>query len=274
MFVIGGVPGLILVPLMCRYLPESEVFLEQRAGGHATAPPEEPGRRALPWRHGPSDDRVLGTSFLGLVLVYGLNTWLPQLMVTAGYPLSRASGCCWCSTSARSSACSSRARSPTASVSGVRSLAWFAGAAVVLALLSIRMAAVPLYVMVFLAGAFVFSAQALVFAYVGGSTRRTTARPVWAGPPGWAGSARSPARSSSARCCRRQRLSVGLLRVRAGGRPGCGGDRRGGPAAHAGRVGGGIAGTRGGVTRDPSSEATPVRNREASVTGSPIASPA
>ena len=36
MFVIGGVPGLLLAPLMMRYLPESEVFLEQKA--HARTP--------------------------------------------------------------------------------------------------------------------------------------------------------------------------------------------------------------------------------------------
>ena len=98
MFVIGGVPGLILAPVMWKYLPESEVFLEQKA--HA---------RTAEGRAAPAQNPVAGlfkdglarptlafwaTSFLGLILVYGLNTWLPQLMVTAGYDLKPVWGSC------------------------------------------------------------------------------------------------------------------------------------------------------------------------------------
>ena len=37
-------------------------------------------------------------SFMGLLLVYGLNTWLPQLMASAGYSLNAGLACSWCST--------------------------------------------------------------------------------------------------------------------------------------------------------------------------------
>ncbi|MDT7703172.1 MAG: transporter, family, benzoate transport protein [Pseudonocardiales bacterium] len=46
-------------------------------------------------------------------------------------------------------------------------LTWFGLGAVFLAALSIPLPAAPLYIAVFLTGAFVFSAQTLIFAYVG-----------------------------------------------------------------------------------------------------------
>ena len=45
-------------------------------------------------------------------------------------------------------------------------MVWFTGAAVFLALLSIRLPIVGIYAMVFLTGCFVFSAQVLVYAFV------------------------------------------------------------------------------------------------------------
>ncbi|WP_433465783.1 MFS transporter [Spirillospora sp. CA-128828] len=105
---------LLLVPVLWRLLPESESFLAAR-GRH-----EKPKRADLGWGddppHPPEElagsegpavpPRRLGvtalferrhlmptllfalTSFLGLLLVYGLNTWLPQIMKSAGFPLS------------------------------------------------------------------------------------------------------------------------------------------------------------------------------------------
>lgn len=169
MFIIGGVPGLILVPLMYRYLPESEVFLEQRAAGRVDGAPAAANPVAGLFRGGLARPTIAfwATSFLGLVLVYGLNTWLPQLMVTAGYPLQQGLGLLL--TLNIGAIVGLIVAGQVANRFGVRRavLTWFGVAAVVLAVLSIRMAAVPLYVMVFLAGTFVFSAQTLVFAYVG-----------------------------------------------------------------------------------------------------------
>lgn len=104
---IGAAPALVLVPLMYRYLPESVSYLErsgreaqarevaERYGVEAEAPdPDRPAQSksaALRFllsrgRLGPLALFSLA-SFCGLLLVYGLNTWLPQIMRSAGYPL-------------------------------------------------------------------------------------------------------------------------------------------------------------------------------------------
>jgi hypothetical protein len=77
-------------------------------------------------------------SFMGLLLVYGLNTWLATIMGEAGYSIHAGTGCCSSSTSARSSDCSSPAASPTLAATSRPVLRWFGLAAVFLALLSIR----------------------------------------------------------------------------------------------------------------------------------------
>jgi MFS transporter, AAHS family, benzoate transport protein len=171
MFVIGGVPGLILAPLMWRFLPESEVFLEQKA--HA---------RTAEGRAAPAQNPVAGlfkdglarptlafwaTSFLGLILVYGLNTWLPQLMVTAGYDLQLGLGLLLILNIG--AIIGLIIAGQVANRIGVRAaaLAWFAVAAVLLVVLSIKMPSLPLYAVVLATGTFVFSAQVLIYAFVG-----------------------------------------------------------------------------------------------------------
>ena len=96
MFIVGALPALVLVPLMWRYLPESRAFLRVRAGLA-----DRPATRSAPARKNPVSTLFhhgLGrstiafwiTSFMGLLLVYGLNTWLPQIMREAGYQLGAA----------------------------------------------------------------------------------------------------------------------------------------------------------------------------------------
>jgi AAHS family benzoate transporter-like MFS transporter len=97
MYWTGAFP-LLLVPVLWRLLPESASFLAAR-GRHAA----EARAAARPAASGPSRGHLAElferrhllpallfalTSFLGLLLVYGLNTWLPQIMKSAGYPLS------------------------------------------------------------------------------------------------------------------------------------------------------------------------------------------
>jgi MFS family permease len=170
MFVIGGVPGLLLAPLMMRFLPESEVFLAQKH-----TPTGVPGKTtgtnpvAELFKNGLARPTLAfwATSFLGLVLVYGMNTWLPRLMQTAGYELKVGLGLLLILNIG--AIIGLIIAGQVANRIGVRPAAftWFAAAAVLLALLSIKMPSVPLYVAVLVTGMFVFSAQVLIYAFVG-----------------------------------------------------------------------------------------------------------
>jgi MFS family permease len=189
MFVLGALPALVLVPLMFRHLPESAAYLVAH-GRRAEA--EEVARRhglqleapAAPVAEHAGEGAgatvrtlftsaylrntvVIGvTSFMGLLLVYGLNNWLPTIMREADYELGAALafllvlnvgavvGLLIAGTVA------DRIGARTAGV------VWFAGAALLLALLSIRLPIAGIYLMVFLTGCFVFSAQVLVYAFV------------------------------------------------------------------------------------------------------------
>jgi MFS family permease len=193
MYVLGALPALVLVPLMVSRLPESAAWLaahgrraeaEEVARRHGLEL-EDPAER-VPAHAGEASASgaaatmrslfaggslrntvaVAVTSFMGLLLVYGLNNWLPGIMREAGYELGAqlafltvlnlgaVAGLLVAGTVA------DRIGSRTAGV------AWFAVAAVLLALLSIRLPVVGIYLMVFLTGCFVFSAQVLVYAFV------------------------------------------------------------------------------------------------------------
>lgn len=169
MFVVGGVLGLLTLPVMWAKLPESETYLRavaDRDAGRATATVR-------------SSDVVRGrylavslglwvASFMGLLLVYGLNTWLPTIMGEAGYSIEAGTGLLLVlnvgaviGLLVAGAISDSRGNKPTV-------LLWFGLAAVFLALLSIRMdSTVVVYAAVLLAGIFVFSAQVLVYAFVG-----------------------------------------------------------------------------------------------------------
>jgi MFS transporter, AAHS family, benzoate transport protein len=163
MFVIGALPAIVLVPLMVRYLPESPTFGKSRdlaVAVDAVRSLFRPGyvRATLAF---------WVTSFMGLLLVYGLNTWLPQIMKDAGYPLGAALSLLL--TLNIGAVAGLLAGGPIADRLSLRpvTIAWFVGATAFLALLSVRLPAVLLYPVVFLAGCFVFASQVLVYAYVG-----------------------------------------------------------------------------------------------------------
>jgi AAHS family benzoate transporter-like MFS transporter len=189
MFVIGALPALVLVPLMIARLPESASWLVAH-GRRAEA--EEVARRhglelespAAPVAEYAGEGAaatiktlftsayvrntvVIGvTSFMGLLLVYGLNNWLPTIMREAQYELGDALAFLLVLNVGAivgllvAGAVADRIG---ARVAGV---VWFAAAAVFLALLSIKLPIGGIYVMVFLTGCFVFSAQVLVYAFV------------------------------------------------------------------------------------------------------------
>lgn len=167
MFLIGAAPALVLVPLMVRYLPESRSFLESApadrklSGGFRTV--------ASLFTGGFSRSTIAFwvTSFMGLLLVYGLNTWLPEIMRAAGYPLGAALGLLL--TLNVGAVIGLVVAGAVADRVGVRpaAIGWFAVSAVALALLSIKLPGIGVYVAVLIAGCFVFSSQVLVYAYIG-----------------------------------------------------------------------------------------------------------
>jgi len=119
LYAVGAVPLVTLLPIAYRYLPESIAFLANRrspaearatadrfglvyadivteqpanaAGVVADKPARQSSLRDLfsaRWRR--STFLFAAANFCGLLLVYGLNTWLPQIMRGAGFELGSA----------------------------------------------------------------------------------------------------------------------------------------------------------------------------------------
>ncbi|TDD52674.1 MFS transporter [Kribbella antibiotica] len=162
MFVIGAAPALVLLPLMWRYLPESPSFSRETA-----TPALESVKSLLRPEFRRPTLAFWVTSFMGLLLVYGLNTWLPQIMREAGYPLGAALSLLLVLNVGAVAGLLLAGRIADKVALRPVTLGWFVGATITLALLSVRLPSVILYVVVLLAGVFVFAAQVLVYAYVG-----------------------------------------------------------------------------------------------------------
>ncbi|SDJ11791.1 Predicted arabinose efflux permease, MFS family [Arthrobacter cupressi] len=182
MFIIGGAAGLVLLPFLWAKLPESlhgvaikvapaKPGASVEAGsavGHS-AKRSGTGFRELLER--PYPLVALGVaiaSFMGLLLVYGLNTWLPQLMAAAGYPVS--TGLTLLLVLNVGAVAGLVLAGVLADRHGTRRvvLLWFGLSAMLLGGLSIK---IPneflLNAAVFVNGVFVFSSQVLVYAWVG-----------------------------------------------------------------------------------------------------------
>jgi MFS family permease len=189
MFVLGALPAVVLVPLMLRSLPESAAYLvahgrraeaEQVAARYGLVLEEpaapvaahagESAGATLKTLFTPGYVRnsvVIGvTSFMGLLLVYGLNSWLPTIMREADYDLGAALA--FLLVLNVGAVAGLLVAGTVADRIGGRAagVTWFVAAALFLALLSIRLPIAGIYVMVFLTGCFVFSAQVLVYAFV------------------------------------------------------------------------------------------------------------
>jgi MFS transporter, AAHS family, benzoate transport protein len=171
MFIVGALPALVLVPLLWKFLPESDAFLRVRAG--LDAPGQGATKRSknpvgILFHHGLARSTIAFwiTSFMGLLLVYGLNTWLPQIMRAAGYELGAALALLLVLNVGAVLGLLVAGRVADRIGNRRSTIAWFAGAALFLALLSVRLPGIGVYVSVLLAGMFVFSAQVLVYAYV------------------------------------------------------------------------------------------------------------
>ena len=171
MFVVGALPALVLVPLLLKYLPESQAFLRVKAGLAAPAARRPQARKnpvGILFHHGLARSTIAFwiTSFMGLLLVYGLNTWLPQIMRSAGYELGAALALLLVLNVGAIIGLLIAGRIADRIGHRRSTIAWFTGGALFLALLSIRLPGIGVYVSVLLAGMFVFSAQVLVYAYI------------------------------------------------------------------------------------------------------------
>lgn len=178
MFIIGGLAGFALLPFLWAKLPESlptaaPIATRESATASTAAAPGQGARRRsrlrdLRQKPYPLIATCIGVaSFMGLLLVYGLNTWLPQLMSAAGYPVS--TGLTLLLVLNLGAVAGLFLAGILADRHGTKKivLLWFGLSAVFLAILSVKMESeILLNITVFITGVFVFSAQVLVYAWV------------------------------------------------------------------------------------------------------------
>jgi AAHS family benzoate transporter-like MFS transporter len=107
MLAIGGLPLVLVLPLLFKFLPESPAYLAARGGRREARELVQAYGIPAPHREDASavqnrnrfralfSGRILAATILfcvagiaGQTLVYGLNTWLPQLMILANYSLA------------------------------------------------------------------------------------------------------------------------------------------------------------------------------------------
>ncbi|MGO1360700.1 MAG: MFS transporter [Brevibacterium aurantiacum] len=165
LFIAGGVAGLVLVPLLWWKLPESQQFVEAQSS--TTAAPKTGMAGLFVGRFKLVTIGVWAASFMGLLLVYGLNTWLPKIMADAGYEVSDSLVMLFVIN--LGAVVGLVIAGWLADKHGTKPivLMWFLLAAVFLAALSIPMTSqILLNIAVFITGVFVFSAQVLVYAFV------------------------------------------------------------------------------------------------------------
>ena len=92
MFLIGVLPAVVLVPVLLRWLPESDEFLvaRERAAGQRST---RAGSWLLLSRSYAARTVLFWTAtFLSLLVLFGAYTWLPLLMNRAGYDLGSSLG--------------------------------------------------------------------------------------------------------------------------------------------------------------------------------------
>lgn len=165
-FVAAGVLAVPMLAVLWWKLPESRAF-ESSRGEAVRARRENPVSVLFQPQYRRATLAFWIASIMGLLLVYGLNTWLPQIMRAAGYELGAALALLLVLNVGAiiglliSGQVANRIGTRTAAI------IWFAAAAAFLALLAVRVPGAGIYATVLLAGIFTFSSQVLVYAYVG-----------------------------------------------------------------------------------------------------------
>ena len=165
LFILGGVVGLLALPVMWVKLPEtSEVVLARRGGEKADD--RVPLSALLKKPFVVASVATWAASFMGLLLVYGLISWLPTIMKEAGYELSTSLVMLFLLN--LGGVAGLVLAGFVGDARGIRpsAILWFVAAAVFLGLLSVRMPTLLLDAAVFVTGIFVFSAQVLVYAWI------------------------------------------------------------------------------------------------------------
>jgi MFS transporter, AAHS family, benzoate transport protein len=162
LFILGGVVGLLTLPVMWFKLPETNPVV----AAVETQVEKVPLSAVLHRPFGVVSIATWVASFMGLLLVYGLNSWLPTIMKGAGYALGTSLTMLLLLNLGGVAGLVIAGR--VGDARGIRpsTILWFIGAAVLLGLLSIRMPTLLLDAAVFFTGLFVFSAQVLVYAYI------------------------------------------------------------------------------------------------------------
>lgn len=165
LFHLGGILGAVMVVLMWFKLPETSV---RHAEQTADAAPKVRVSTLLGKKYIRATLGMWVAAFMGLVLVYGLNSWLPKIMNAAGYPVANSLVMLFVlNVGAIVGLLIGGKISDTRGNKGT-TVFWFAAAAVLLALLSFRAESeVLLNVIIFVTGIFVFTAQALIYAMTG-----------------------------------------------------------------------------------------------------------
>ncbi|WP_228488814.1 MFS transporter [Raineyella fluvialis] len=159
LFYVGGGLGLVLAVVQFFLLPDSR---PQHAAGEKLPLSALLGRT---YRRTSIASWV--GAFMGLLLVYGLLTWLPQIMKSAGYSLD--SSLVMLFVMNVGAVVGLLLAGWIADTKGIKksALVWFALGAVFLALLSVRFTnTLALNGVVFVTGVFIFSAMTLIYALV------------------------------------------------------------------------------------------------------------
>lgn len=172
LFAIGALPLITLVPLAVWLLPESPSF----SGRTRTQRGEL--ARLLRGRSSIATLLFVVANFCGFLLVFGLNTWLPQLMRGAGYELG--SALAFLLVLNVGAIAGGIGGSALADGVGSRwvATALFAAAVAALALIAVPLPTVVLHLLVFVAGAATTGNQIVVYGYVAAHyppTNRATA---------------------------------------------------------------------------------------------------